>query len=212
MEFEDFIQKVQNLPLVDTRVLSAGVIDSSSVKVQISRWVKAGKLVQLKRGIYLLAGPYRKIKTPEFYIANVLKNPSYVSLEKALEYHGLIPESVAVYTSVTTKRPGSLQTSVGVYDYRHIKPSFFWGYMSLVLNGQTVFMATPEKALLDFLYFKHVKISLEYLKELRLQHVENIKPKRLLEYARRFGKPGLVRAVGQVGQYMKDYREERKIL
>ena len=127
MEFNSFLQKTQGFPVVDMRVLSPEDRNSLSLKVQISRWVKSGKLIQLKRGLYLLADPYRKIKTPEFYIAGILKNPSYVSLEKALEYHGLIPEAVSVYTSVTTKRPALLRTPVGIYDYGR---SFFKKYGS----------------------------------------------------------------------------------
>lgn len=204
MEFDSFLQKVQSLPVIDTRILSAGRSNTLSLKVQISRWVKSGKLIQLKRGIYLLAELYRKTSPSEFYIAGVLKSPSYISLEKALEYHGLIPEAVAVFTSVTTKRPEEFKTPAGRYDYRHIKPSLFWGYTSLNMNGQTVFMATPEKALLDFFYLRHVKISLDYLKEMRLQHVETIQPKKLLDYARRFKKKGLVQAVQVLKQYRKD--------
>lgn len=212
MEFSDFLKKVQALPLVDTRVLTAGLSDASAVKVQISRWERAEKLIQLKRGIYLLAEPYRKIKTTEFYIAGVLKNPSYISLEKALEYHGLIPESVAVLTSVTTKRPASFKTPLGVYDYRHIKPSLFWGYTSLVIQGQTSFMAAPEKALLDFFYLRQGEVSLEYLDELRLQRVENINPRKLKEFALRFQKPGLIRAADLVSRYINDNKKRVKEL
>ncbi|HBR15698.1 MAG TPA: hypothetical protein DD723_09225 [Candidatus Omnitrophica bacterium] len=212
MEFIDFLSKAQGLPVIDTRVLSAGLMDSSVIKVQISRWEKSGKLIQLKRGIYLLAEPYRKIKSSGFYIAGVLKNPSYISLEKALEYHGLIPESVAVYTSVTTKRPTRFQTPAGIYDYRHVKPDLFWGYTSFVLNGQTAFMATPEKALLDFFYLRPGVVSLEYLDELRLQHVENINQKKLAEYALRFQKPGLVRTTDVVQRYINNHQKQVKEL
>ena len=201
MEFDIFLPKVQNLPVIDTQVLSAGVKDSSSIKVQISRWEKSGKLIQLKRGLYVLAEAYRKTKVSEFYLANVLKNPSYISLEKALEYHGLIPEAVAVFTSVTTKRPASFETPLGVFDYRHLKSSLFWGYTSVTLDGQTVFMAAPEKALLDFFYLKQTKVSPEYLEELRLQNVENIDVKKLADFAQRFQKPGLIRAVKLVEKY-----------
>ena len=203
MEFSVFLSKVQGFPVVDTRVLSTMGSNSLSLKVQISRWVKAKKLIQLKRGLYLLAEPYRKISPSEFYIAGVLKNPSYISLEKALEYHGLIPEAVTVFTSVTTKRPESFKTPFGRYDYSHVKPSLFWGYISLNMNGQTVFMAAPEKALLDFFYLKHPQVSLDYLKEMRLQNVENVKLKRLLEYARRFKKKNLMRTAQLIGQYIK---------
>ncbi len=212
MKFSAFLQKTQDLPVVDTKILSAGLIDSSSIKVQISRWEKSGKVIQLKRGIYLLAEPTRKIKPCEFYLASVLKNPSYISLEKALEYHGLIPEGVSVYTSVTTKRPETLKTPVGIYDYRHVHPSLFWGYTSLVLNGQTFFMATPEKALLDFFYLKQAMVSSEYLRELRLQRGENINLKRFAEYARRFQKPRLLQALKLVMEYIKGHQKGEKIL
>ena len=71
------------------------------------------------------------------------------------------------------------------------------------MSGQTVFMATPEKALLDFFYLKHVKISLDYLKEMRLQNVEHIKLNQLLEYARRFKKKNLLQTAQLIGQYIK---------
>ncbi|HLF17914.1 MAG TPA: hypothetical protein VI749_03355 [Candidatus Omnitrophota bacterium] len=212
MEFNIFLQKAQDLPVVNTRVLSAGRVDSLSFKVQISRWVKAGKLIQLKRGIYLLAEPYRKIPVSEFYVAGVLKNPSYISLEKALEYHGLIPEAVSVFTSVTTKRPEMMKTPVGRYEYRHIKPSLFWGYTSLTTGGQTFFMATPEKALLDLFYLNHIDVSPDYLKEMRLQNVENIGLDKLLEYARRFKKKTLLRMARLLERYVKEERKGVKDL
>ena len=202
MEFESLLHKSQGLPVVDTKVLSVGRKDSLSLKVQISRWVKSGKLIQLKRGIYLLAEPYRKISTQEFYLANILKAPSYISLEKALEYHGLIPEAVSVFTCVTTKRPEILKTPLGRFDYRHIKPSLFWGYTSLIMDGQTIFMATAEKALLDFFYLKHAKVTSDYLIAMRLQNVENIKTTKLLEYGRRFKKKGLMQAAESIRQYI----------
>ena len=203
MEFSSFLAKVQDFPVVVTKVLFTGRRNPTSLKVQISRWVKAGKLIQLKRGFYLLNDPYRKISPSEFYIASVLKNPSYISLEKALEYHGLIPEAVTTYTCVTTKRPESFKTPVGCYDYKHVKPSLFWGYTSLNMNGQIIFMATVEKTLLDFFYLNHPKVTMDYLKEMRLQNVEYINPKKLLEYARRFKKKNLMQAAELVGQYIK---------
>ena len=165
MKWEEFIKLVGNLPVIDTEILLAGVSDSKAVKVQTSRWQKAGKLIQVKRGIYLLDVPYRKVNIYEPYLASLLKKPSYLSLEKALEYHGLIPEAVPVYTSVTTKRAGEFVSEAGTFNYRHIKSSLFWGYDSVTVNKQTAFIALPEKALLDFFYLRGAKISLEYLDE-----------------------------------------------
>ncbi len=210
MEFNRFLQKVQGLPVVDTRVLSATDADSLSLKVQISRWVKSGKLIQLKRGLYLLAEPFRKIRISEFHIANLLKNPSYISFEKAFEFYGLIPEAVRVFTSVTTKRPQLLETPIGRFEYQHIKPSLFWGYTTFPTDGQTAFVATPEKALLDFFYFKHIKITLDFIIEMRFQNLENIKISKLLEYGRRVKKKGLMRTIELVGQYFKEEKQRSK--
>ena len=204
MEFNAFLQKTQNLPVVDTKLISVGQDDILSLKVQISRWVKSGKLIQLRRGLYLLAEPYRKIVPSEFAISGVLKKPSYISLEKAMEYHGLIPEAVRVLTCVTTKRPESFETPFGRYDYRHIQPSFFWGYTSAILDGQSFFMATPEKALLDFFYLRQRKVSMEYLIEMRLQNVECIRMNKLWEYARRFQKKRIMRIMELLEQYIRN--------
>ena len=77
-----------------------------------------------------------------------------------------------VYTSVTTMREGTFTSKAGKFDYRHIKEALFWGYNSVTLNKQTAFIASPEKALLDFFYLNRIKISLEYLEELRLQNLD----------------------------------------
>ena len=127
MKWEEFIKNVGNLPVIDTEILLAGVVNPEAVKVQISRWQNSKKLIQLKRGIYLLNEVYRKVDVYVPYLAVYLKKPSYISMEKALEYHGLIPEAVPVWTLITTKRSGKIILKEGTFDYRHIKPSFFLG-------------------------------------------------------------------------------------
>ena len=212
MNWDEFLKLTGELPVIETENLYAGISDPTSIEVQISRWKKAGKLIQLKKGIYLLAEPYRKIALYEPYIAAVLKKPSYISLEKALEYHDLIPETVPVYTSVTTKREGKFVSQIGMFDYRHIKQSLFWGYTSTIVKKQTAFIALPEKALLDFFYIKKVKISLEYLQELRLQNLEKINIDKLFEYVRRFKKPKMMHIAEEIDKYRGICAKGEKIL
>lgn len=206
MKWDEFLKKVDKLPAVITELLLSGVPDQGPFKVQISRWQKAGKLIQLKRGIYLLSDAYRKTSVYEPYIASILKAPSYISAEKALEYHNLIPEAVAVYTSVTPKRPGRIITKIGTFDYRHIKRSLFWGYESVTVNKQTAFIARPEKALLDLCYLKGMKISQDYLEGLRLQSTEKIDTDKLFKSAARFKKPGILKAAGEIKKYVDTQR------
>lgn len=212
MKWEEFINLTSGLPSIDTEFLLSGVSNPKPVKVQISRWEKAGKLIQLRRGIYLLSDAYRKTEVYDPYIASLLKKPSYISLEKALEYHGLIPEAVAVYTSVTPKRQAKFSSKVGVFLYRHIKNSLFWGYESVTVNKQTAFIATPEKALLDLIYLNNIKTSSEYLEELRLQNVSKISLDRLFEYAKKFKKPGILHSAQIIRKYIQSYKEEEKVL
>jgi len=212
MKFEEFVKRVGKMPVVDIENLLSGVSDPLPLKVQVSRWVKAGKLTQVKRGFYLLADAYRKNDICEPYIASVLKVPSYISLEKALEYHDLIPEAVAVYTSVTTKRAGRFVSKIGVFDYRHIKSSLFWGYESVVINKQTTFIALPEKALLDLCYLNGMRISQDYLEGLRLQNTEKIDKERLFKSAKKFKKPGMLKVAKEIEKYMDSDTENEKVL
>lgn len=212
MNWDEFLKLTGELPVIETENLYAGISDPTSIEVQISRWKKAGKIIQLKKGIYLLAEPYRKIALYEPYIAAVLKKPSYISLEKALEYHDLIPETVPVYTSVTTKREGRFVSKIGMFDYRHIKQSLFWGYTSTIVKKQTAFIALPEKALLDFFYIKKVKISLEYLQELRLQNLEKLSIDKLFEYVRRFKKPKMMQIAEEINKYSATCAKGEKLL
>ena len=212
MNWTKFLKTAGKLPVINTENLFAGVSDPTGIEVQISRWNKAGKIIQLKRGMYLLAEPYRKIEVYEPYIAAVLKNPSYISMEKALEYHNLIPEAVTVYTSVTTKRQGRFVSKAGIFDYRHIKESLFWGYKSITVNKQTAFIASCEKALLDFFYVKRLNISLDYLYELRLQNVEKINIENLFKYARQFRKPKMLYAAKVIKKYSTLIRKGEKTL
>jgi len=212
MEWDKFLKINLKTPVINTEDMRIGGKDTASVEVQLTRWQKAGKLIQLKRGIYLLEQPYRKIEIYEPFIASLLVKPSYISLEKALEYYGMIPESVTVYTSVTTKRPVTFRAKIGIFNYRHIKPVLFWGYESVTINKQSGFIASPEKALLDYFYLKGVKITVGYLEEMRLQNVEKINLAKLEVYAEKFNKPGILRAARVVKKYIISYKKQEKAL
>jgi len=205
MRFDELIKKVHNLPVIDTESLLVGGADAKSIQVQISRWRRSGKLIKLKNNLYLLSKDIRKIEAHEFYIASLLTKPSYVSLEKALEYYGLIPEAVSVYTCVTTKRPKKITTPIGVFDYRHVKNDLFWGYRSVTFGKQLSFMAYPEKALLDFFYLRGLSINIDYLEEMRLQNLEELDLSRLVSFAKKFHSPGVIRVASLIEKYALEY-------
>jgi len=118
---------------------------------KISEWVKSGELTILRRGLYI-PGPESNLLKPEpFLIANHLRGPSYVSLESALSYWGLIPERVYDITSVTLQSKKIYKTPVAKFSYQFLPtPYFSFGIESIPVNPkQTVLIASIEKAICD---------------------------------------------------------------
>ena len=121
MEFEQLIKTVGDEPVFETSFLLSGNADQKDVTLQLSRWTKSGRLLQIRRGLYALAPPYQKVKPNPFLIANRMVRASYVSCQSALEFHDLIPEHTPVVVSVTTLRPGRRKTPFGFFEFRHVK-------------------------------------------------------------------------------------------
>lgn len=118
---------------------------------KISEMIKQGKLIPLKNGLYI-PGPNLRMGPPSHkLIANHLWGPSYVSLDSALSYWGMIPEKVFEVLSCTTKLAKYYQTPIGRFRYYHVEESYYsLGIKSVeVTERQNVLIARPEKALFD---------------------------------------------------------------
>lgn len=199
MDFGELLKAVGEEPVFETGLLLVGEVNADDVRRQLSRWVRAGRLHQIRRGLYALAPPFQKVKPHPFLVANRLVRGSYVSLQSALSHYGLIPEHVPVTTSVTTGRPGRWQTALGAYEFRHIQNGSLTGYRRLDLGGgQEAFVAMPEKALLDLIHLEPGADASESLEELRLQHLESLDLDELRRLAELSGRPKLVRAANRI--------------
>jgi len=213
MNFREIQAIVGRDPVFETGLLLAGDVNPASVRRQLSRLTASGHLIQLRRGLYALAPPYRKVKPHPFLVANYLVRGSYVSLQSALAYHGLIPEHVPVVTSMTTLRPGYRETPLGHFAYHHIKPEYFYGYDLIeVEEKQTALVANPEKALLDLVQLRPGSDSREYLEGLRLQNLERLDLEELGRLAESSGRPKLLRAASIVRVIARQEAEEYKSL
>jgi len=213
MKLDNLLKLVKDNPVFNSEILRVGKKSLASVSVQLSRWKKAGKIIQLRRGIYMINPTYIKLPFDyDLYISGFLHNPSYLSLEKALEYYGLIPEGVSVYTSVTTKRPIVLKTPIGEYSYRHIKPDLFWGYKKLETGLGDIFIAFAEKAILDMFYLYSVNINKDWLDELRLQNFENLDLNKLMSFAEKFKSLSIKKSAKLLIEYIKAQKNREKYL
>ena len=147
--------------------------------------------------MYTLPEKYRRAPLSPAALANQLYRPSYLSGLWALAHYDMIPERVVWLTSVTPRVPRHFENPVGVFDYRNIKQDWFFGYATVQREGQDVFVAEPEKALLDHWHLTPGEWTPERLGEMRYQHSDRVSEERLRAYAERFRSPRLLRAVGR---------------
>ena len=207
MRFADLLAAVGDEPAFQSGLLLAGDGNPTDIRRQLSRWVRAGRIYQLRRGVYALAPPYQKVKPHPFVVANRMVPASYVSCQSALAHYNLIPEYVPVVTSVTTLRPARWTTPLGTYVYRHLRPELFSGYRQLNLGtDQAAFIGSPEKALLDLLYLQPDRPA--YIEELRLQNLFELHLEELHRLTALFHLPKVFRAVAAIERLMREEREE----
>lgn len=213
MKFEELLAIVEDEPVFETSLLLSGKVDPADIHKQLSRWVSGGRVHRLRRGLYALAPPYGKVRPHPFVVANRMVRPSYISLQSALSFHGLIPEAVLVTTSVTTGRPGEFTTPLGTFVFRHVQRSLFRGFREIVVGvRQPAFVAEPEKALLDLLYLEKGSESEAFLSELRLELEEGIDLEKLERLSRIFGRGKVRRAAEAVVRRAGESAEEFEVL
>ena len=194
MNFGQLVRVAADLQCFSPGMLAAGQ-NINRVRVQLSRWVTSGRVVRIHKGWYTLNEPFRRVRIDINVIASTIREGSYVSLQSALEFHGVIPEYVAETTCVTTGRPLTIDSPFGRIRYRHIKRDAFFGYLRIENGLQHAFVATPDKALLDLVYLTPGSEDLAYLSELRLQHTEAFDLDEMRRMAVRFDAPRLERTV-----------------
>jgi predicted transcriptional regulator of viral defense system len=102
-------------------------------------------------------------------IANKIYRPSYISFETAMSYYRLIPESVYMITSASTRRTNQFETPLARFSYRTVKPALFFGY-SLLPGG--IKIAFMEKALLDHFYINSAVRTADDFAALRISREE----------------------------------------
>ena len=136
-------------------------------------------------------------------VANKIYAPSYVSLESAFSFYHFIPEGVFRTTSVGTLKTASFDTPIGYFHYRNIKPFLFFGYrLERQAKGEmpgSYKIASPEKALIDFLY-----LNPQYKDEVDLDSLrfnweafgEAVDMERLEEYVKYIGSGSLTKRMG----------------
>ena len=133
----------------DYQVLLDALAGYRKPRDRITKLLAGGMIVRIKKGLYCFGEAFRREPISREYLANLIYGPSYVSLEYAMGYHGLIPERVESVTSVTTRRSRAFTTPWGISPTgRSGSPVIPWAPRSR-RPARPFLMASPEKALAD---------------------------------------------------------------
>jgi len=157
----------------DTAALKAALDDYKSPKDKITTLEQSGLLIRLKRGLFVVSPMVHSQPLSKELIANHIYGPSYISLQTALSFYGLIPERVHTVCSMTTKRSSSFINPLGNFDYISVPAAYFAiGIRQEIVNNNYAYLiATPEKALCDMivetkgLKLQSIKAMQNYLEE-----------------------------------------------
>jgi predicted transcriptional regulator of viral defense system len=135
-------------PAFTTREAAARLrMTNGHASASLARLAAAGQMIRLRRGVWALPNRVDPLALPEYLTAPF---PAYVSLQSALYLHGMITQMPAMTYGVTLARTRRFTTPLGTVSLHHVRPSFFFGFEDAGRSGGR--LATPEKALVDFLY------------------------------------------------------------
>lgn len=165
-----------------------------------ARWIVSGEILRLKRNLYTFPD-YLQVPDSALYFANRIYSPSYISLHTALHFHGVIPEEVVQFTSVSTLKTAFFQNAFGSYTYHHISPNYMFGFELKKAERNEAFviqMATPEKAIIDLLHLYPEYKTMEDMLNLRLDEdfmESELDQEKMLDFVKRIHSPTLSKRV-----------------
>jgi len=203
MKYIDFYRHFNSYPVV--QLADVKNIESDFDHRRLYEWQKKGYLNKVISNYYVFVD--KKLSDFEMnFIANKLYQPSYLSLEYALRFYNLIPETVFLYTCVTTKKTRQIKSKIGNFSYRSVKEKLFFGYQIMREGNFSFKIAEPEKALLDFLYLRSDIKNEDDVYELRINKEvfrEIIDQKKIDNYLQKFNSEQLIKKMKLVSKYVK---------
>ena len=157
---EQVLDQIPYDAFTDTELMALIGKTAPSRYNQIKRALAKGDILRVRRGLYHLSTRYQRHEVTPYALSHMIYGPSYVSFESALSYHGLIPEAVYSVTCASSKRSRTFLTPLGDFIYTQIPIRVFLEGVERIQNRQQVFlMATPLKAIVDYVFVKQLNWS-----------------------------------------------------
>ncbi|MBA3047016.1 hypothetical protein KKC83_01985 [Patescibacteria group bacterium] len=202
MKYIEFQNQFKNHPIIHLSDIKN--VEPDFDHRRLYEWQKKGYLKKVINNFYVFANKDLSEAESNF-IANKLIEPSYLSMEYALNYYSLIPEIVFLRTSVTSRKTKSFNTAIGNFSYQKVKNDLFFGYKIVNINSASFKIAEPEKALLDFLYLRKNLAAVDDFYELRINkeiYKEIISQIKLKDYLKAFNSKTLIKRVKILNNFL----------
>jgi len=201
MRYEEFRRAFADFPVLTLSDIR--VVDNGFDRRRLSEWQRKGYIRKIVKGGYVFS-EFELNEERLFLIANRIYSPSYISLESALAYYHLIPESIYAVTSISTRRTYEFETPLSRFVYRSLKRTAFVGYD--IAPGK-VRMAFMEKALLDYFYLHPALQTEDDFESLRInadEFREQLNEARWNAYLSRFGQKALTQRMSRFMEWIRN--------
>lgn len=201
MKYIEFKYRLKHYPVFSLKDIEKEFPEFDNRR--LVEWQQKGYLQKIRRGYYC----FSDVPKEEFFLyftSNKIYTPSYISLETALNYYGVIPEAVFTFTAVCTRNTVKYSTDVGAFSYKSIKPNLFFGYQLIDNEEHTIKIAKLEKTVLDYLYFNSRIRSVDDFFELRWNKevLKSMDFDLLNQYLQLFDSKALNRRIKQLIKYI----------
>ncbi|MBU0571476.1 MAG: hypothetical protein KJ995_02860 [Candidatus Omnitrophica bacterium] len=167
MKFIDFKNVLSQNEVIDIQNVK-NLFDTIDRR-RLYEWQKKGYIKKLTNNFYI----FSDTEINDSFLkmtGNKIYSPSYVGLESALSYYGLIPEAVFQVTGISSRKTRNINTVISNFSYRSIHKRHFWGYTLITDTSHNFLISDPEKTILDYLYLNPDLNNTGSLKELRLNY------------------------------------------
>ncbi|MFZ5912073.1 MAG: type IV toxin-antitoxin system AbiEi family antitoxin domain-containing protein [Chloroflexota bacterium] len=189
----DLLLPFENIPYFSLEAFkqSADIESPHTARMLLHRWAKSGRILMLKRGIYMSRQFYERHQGDEAFsmaVSAVLLPQSYVSLEFVLQQNNLLTEITYPITCITAKNTRTIENAIGAFWYRNIRKDLYAGYSISEYHGIRYAKASVAKALFDYLYLRPIPAAyrsskIDLAEELRL-NLDELDSSSLDEFAR----------------------------
>jgi predicted transcriptional regulator of viral defense system len=206
MKFLELQSEFKNLPIFSLNDIKN--IEPNFHRRRLNEWQDKGFIRKIIRGYYLFSDTPVDEKIL-FKISNQIYYPSYISLESALSYYNLIPETVYGITAISTRKTYQFKTYLGNFSFRSIAPKLFFGYDLIKNKKYHTKIASIEKAILDYFYFNSHLQSITDFSSLRINQeamIEQINENKLFEYLKEINQKRLNERINNFWRYIKDVK------